>query len=74
MKKIPESFQLDEDDIKEAIEYWLNNSVNDGEYHDDFDVEFKTETRRVPPPGGHRGGMSDDVVVNIVTATATKRE
>lgn len=76
MKKIPESYELTEEDIKEAITYWLNNHEEYGSEVEDFDftVTLKTEERRVPPPGGHRGGMSDDVVMTIVSAVAVKNE
>jgi hypothetical protein len=75
MKKIPESFELNEDDIKEAIAYWLNNHEDYGTDVDfDFTVTLKSEERRVPPPGGHRGGMSDDVVMTVFSAVAVKDE
>lgn len=46
MKKIPETFNLDEDDLKEAITYWLNNEHNDdSEFDFDYDIKIVvTET------------------------------
>lgn len=74
MKKIPETFELDENDIKEAIAYWLNEGEHsDGEgYSYDFDISLQVKEVQEPPPGGHRGGMSDPVIKNVFTARAVK--
>lgn len=70
MKKIPETFELDEEDIKEAIEYWLNNT----EYADydevNFKITFKATEKRTRPTTGPIGGMTDDVVTTVVSAVA----
>jgi hypothetical protein len=48
MKKIPESFELDEDNIKEAIVDWLNNV----EYYDtEEDVDFDVTLTYDPSSG-----------------------
>lgn len=76
MKRVPESFELSQEDIAEAIEFYLNNheDYRDDQIDFDYKVTFKTETRRVPPPGGHRGGMSDDMEMTIVSAVAVKED
>lgn len=67
MKKIPETFELNEEDIKEAIAFWLNNEHSDGEYESDFEITFASETSRV----GSRG-MDDGETKTVITAKATK--
>jgi hypothetical protein len=48
MKKIPESFELDEEDIKEAIVDWLNKV----EYYDSIDdVDFDITLTYDPSSG-----------------------
>jgi hypothetical protein len=74
MKKIPESYELTEEDIKEAIAYWLNNEHLDNEYENNFTIEFKSEQKESYPKGGPRGGMSDPVITTVVTAVAVKDE
>jgi hypothetical protein len=68
MKKIPESFDLDEEDIKEAIVDWLNKV----EYYDtiddvDFDITLSVEKKVDVRPG-----MGDWSEQNIITAKAVK--
>lgn len=72
MEKIPETFKLDEDDIREAITEWLNEHHCDSEWHD-FTIEFKTSEKR-SPGRGLPGGMNDDIVTTVVTAVAVKDE
>jgi hypothetical protein len=69
MKKIPESYQLTQEDIKEAITYWLNNHSEAGFDDDDveFDISFQTETRHAAIPGSQWYDQT------IVTATAVKQ-
>jgi len=74
MKKIPETFELDQEDIKEAIAFWLNSEHSDGEYDYDFEISFKTEVKSVPPPRGAPVGGMSDWNVTVVTATATKED
>ena len=72
MKRIPEKFELSEDDIKAAIKYWIRTSQFASK-DDDFDVVLSTKTEsRNPPPGAPVGGMSD-YSVQVVTATAEKK-
>lgn len=75
MKRIPEQFHLNEDDIKEAIIEWLNeNHLSDSSYVDDFDITFKTDIVAGPiPPGAPVGGMAD-YTKQIITATAVRSE
>ena len=69
MKKIPETFELDEDDIKEAIAYWLNGQhSDDSEYDSDFDITLKSESVVTDSgPGGR-----DYATKMVFTAVATK--
>lgn len=69
MKKIPTTYELNEDDIREAIEYWLNNEHNE-DYDCNYTISFDVEEKRSPPPGGHRGGMSDDIITYVISAKA----
>jgi len=72
MKRIPERFELTEDDIKEAIALWLNQEHSTDEYDYSFTISFKTERKEgKPPPGAPSGGMSD-WSVEVVTAIAEK--
>lgn len=70
MKKIPTTFELDENDIREAIEYWLNNEHSDYGDSVSYTISFSVEEKRTPPSGGHRGGMSDDVITQVISARA----
>lgn len=71
MKKIPEKFELDQDDIEDAITEWLNNNATEG--GDDFRISFKRETRTVDSPKNPpRGGMSEPVEEYHFTAVAEK--
>ncbi len=73
MKRIPEKFELDEDDIREAIAQWLDNEIDDGDSHE-YEIVFSTEERQgKPPKGAPVGGMSD-YRVTVITAVATKEE
>jgi hypothetical protein len=63
MKKIPESFELDEADIKAAIIDWLNQRT----FTSDFDVSFSVEKKVDVRPG-----MGDWSERNIITAKAVK--
>jgi len=73
MERVPESFRLTEDDIKEAIAYWLNREhLQDDDYDYDFNIEFDVQVKREVPPGAPRGGMTDMMEVKVVTAIAVK--
>ncbi len=72
MEKIPETFKLDEDDIREAITEWLNEHHGDSNWSD-FVIEFKTTEKR-SPGRGLPGGMNDDIVTTVISAIATKDE
>lgn len=69
MKKIPESFELDEDDIKEAITAWLNEEHGDGEYNYDYNITLKVEDGNDP-----RSGINSFVIKNVFTAKAVKED
>lgn len=73
MEKIPETFKLNEDDIREAITEWINNNHIDDSYSYDFVIEFKTTEKRSPGKG-MPGGMNDDIVTTVISAVATKDE
>lgn len=70
MKKIPEKFHLDEDDIKEAIKEWLYN--NHDVDTDDITVTLSVEHKQEQPDTPYRGGMSDWVDKAIFSAVAEK--
>jgi hypothetical protein len=76
MKKIPESYELNEDDIKAAITMWLDEQGQDDDpdIESQFEITFKTETEQVYPNTGPFGGMSDPVEVVIVSAVAVKED
>ena len=72
MEKIPETFKLDEDDLREAITEWLNeHHCSDYDYN--FTIEFKATEKR-SPGRGLPGGMNDDIVTTVISAVATKDE
>lgn len=70
MKRVPEKFELTEEDIRKAISQWLNHwHTVDAE----FDIQFSVDrVNRPPPPGAPVGGMGD-YSVQVVTATASKK-
>jgi hypothetical protein len=77
MEKVPETYKLDEDDIREAITEWLNEH-HQNDYNYDYDISFKVTQKedrgmdldpRIP-----RGGMSDPVIKTVITAIAVKEE
>ena len=71
MKKIPEKYELDQEDIEDAITEWLNSHNESGS--DDFTITFKRETKLVDPPkGAPRGGMSEPIEQYYYTAVAEK--
>jgi hypothetical protein len=72
MEKVPETYKLDEDDIREAITEWLNEHHNDYD-NCEFDIVFKATEKR-SPGRGPAGGMNDDIVTTVISAVATKDE
>lgn len=73
MKKIPEKYELDQDEIEEAITDWLNNHPETIGNCDDFRITLKREVKLVDPPkAAPRGGMSDPIEQYYYTATAEK--
>jgi hypothetical protein len=71
MKKIPEKYELDQDDIEEAITDWLN--ANHTENGDSFIITLKREVKLVDPPNSaRRGGMNDPIEQYYFTAVAEK--
>lgn len=71
MKKVPESFELDEEDIRTAINYWLKLSY--GNSDSTFDISFSVDrVAKAPPPGAPVGGMGDYSVQEI-SAKAVKK-
>ena len=65
MKRIPEMFELSEEDIKQAITYWLNEVEIDDGLKYDFNIKFSVDR------GAPVGGMSN-WSVQVITATAEK--
>lgn len=43
MKKIPARYELSEEDIKEAIKYWLNKRYENDGYEHEFTVALSVE-------------------------------
>lgn len=76
MKKIPETFELSEQDIKEAISHWLNEEHCDGEYAYDFDITFDSSEEIDAEADrnykGPRGGMYEPAMKTVITAKAVK--
>lgn len=72
MERIPETFKLDEDDLREAITEWLNEH-HQNDYNYDYTIEFKVTEKR-SPGRGLAGGMNDDIVTTVVSAVATRDE
>lgn len=70
MKKIPASFELTQDDIKEAIAEWLNRDQSEG--WNDYNISFIVSEHRAP---GHGlpGGMNDDIVTTVINAVAIQK-
>ncbi len=73
MKKIPTTFELDEDDIKEAITEWINEHHDTDADWNEYGIIFKAEERR-SPGRGLPGGMNDDIVTTVISAVAIKHE
>jgi hypothetical protein len=73
MKRVPASYELTQEDIEEAIAYWLNAEHDGGEYDSNFNVTFKATEKRSPGKGPP-GGMNDDIVTTVITAVAVKDE
>jgi len=73
MEKIPATYKLDEDDLREAITEWLNEHHCDDGYSYDFVITFNTTEKR-SPGRGLPGGMNDDIVTTVISAVATKDE
>lgn len=71
MRKIPEKYELDEDDLREAITNWINEHVIDNGDTFDFTITFKATEKR-SPGRGLPGGMNDDIVTTVITAVAEK--
>lgn len=71
MKKTTVKYHLDEEEIKEAIQEWLENNHDvEAEVTITFQVEHKQEQPQTP----YRGGMSDWIDVTVITATAEEAE
>ena len=73
MKKIPATFELDEDDIKQAITEWINEHHDADTDWNEYVITFKASEKR-SPGRGLPGGMNDDIVTTVISAVATKDE
>jgi hypothetical protein len=71
MKKIPEKFILDEQDLKDAITLFLQEEEDygDGKYPK-YSIEFKVE--KAQTPSGMTGGGADPIEKLIFSAVAYK--
>ena len=73
MKKVPASFELSQEDIEEAIVYWLNHEHGTGEYYDGgFTITFKTEYKENYPARGPNGGLKGPFHTTAITVIAVK--
>lgn len=61
-------YHLTESDIKNAISSWLRMHKQGK----DYSVELKVSHTQKPPAGGHRGVMSEPVIVDEIVAIATE--
>ena len=68
MRKIPEAFELTEEDISDAITCWLNQNLYCDCDDDNFQVSFVIQEKVISPGTG----MQDSVVKTIISALATK--
>lgn len=68
MKKTEVKFELTEDDITEAIKFWLNACHADNADHVDFEVDFSIEEKVI----NDLGGMGGYCTKAVTTAVATK--
>lgn len=74
MKRIPASYELDEDDIRRAILLYMDQDHEDNEVMKE-DIIFHVTTVQLPyPPGAPRGGMADPVLKKVISATIKKSE
>jgi hypothetical protein len=73
MKKIPATFELDEDDIREAITEWINEHHDTDTNWNEYDITFKATEKR-SPGRGMPGGMNDDIVTTVISAVVLKDE
>lgn len=72
MRRIPEKYELSEEDIKEALRYWLRSRADTRDK--DFDIEFSVDRVAVArPPGAPVGGMSDFTKQAITAVAVTKK-
>lgn len=70
MKHIKEKFELTEDDVKKAINYYVRQLY--GRPDDKYETVLSvTREVREPPEGAPVGGMAD-YSVQVVTAVAVK--
>lgn len=73
MKRIPEAFELDQEDIAAAITEWLRYKYAVGDKNASYAVTFTTEEVTMPtPPGTLSGGMSDNRKL-VIKAKAVKQ-
>lgn len=71
--RIPETYVLSEEDIREAITLWLNQEhLQDEDYSYDFEITFDVQTKREVPKGAVMGGMTAPIEVKVITAKAVK--
>lgn len=69
MKTVPRSFELDEEDIKKAIAYYLHLAFDAKDISHE-DIQFKVTRKQEPPKSGPMGGMADWIETEVITATA----
>jgi hypothetical protein len=73
MRRIPEKFELTEQDIKTAIAYWLNHEVEKEGIDFTYNVDFRVERRETSPPKGAPVGGMTDYSVQVISAVAEKK-
>jgi hypothetical protein len=71
MKKIPATYELTQDDIKEAITEWLNENHDDDNDWNEYNISFGVSEHHAPGKG-LPSGMNDDIVTTVINAVAIK--
>lgn len=62
------TYHLTESDIKNAISSWLRMHKQGK----DYSIELKVSRNPKPPPGAHRDGKSETIMVDEIIAIATE--
>ena len=72
MKRIPEKFELSEEDIRSAISYWLK-LAHGVDSKTELDIQFSVDRVAVAPPSGAPVGGMSDFTKQAISAVAAKK-